>query len=127
MPHPRSYSTNPRVLGYYVREEKVLTLEDAVRKMTTLPAQILGLRDRGQMREGFAADIVDLRSGDGEARRTRSRSRSRIRPAFPTPSSTVWSSLTAASTPARGRAGRFSGEDIRTTNKHGALTRDPDQ
>ena len=58
LPHPRSYSTNPRVLGYYVREQKVLTLEDAVRKMTSLPAQILGLRDRGQIREGFAADLV---------------------------------------------------------------------
>ena len=58
VPHPRSFSTNPRVLGHYVREEKVLTLEDAVRKMTALPAQILGLRDRGQIREGFAADLV---------------------------------------------------------------------
>ena len=58
MPHPRSFSTNPRVLGHYVRDEHVLTLEDAVRKMTSLPAQILGLRDRGQIREGFAADIV---------------------------------------------------------------------
>ncbi len=58
VPHPRSFSTNPRVLGHYVRDEKVLTLEDAVRKMTTLPAQVLGLRDRGQIREGFAADIV---------------------------------------------------------------------
>ncbi len=58
VPHPRAFSTNPRVLGHYVREEKVLTLEDAVRKMTSLPAQILGLRDRGQIREGFAADIV---------------------------------------------------------------------
>jgi N-acyl-D-amino-acid deacylase len=58
VPHPRSFSTNPRVLGHYVRDEKVLTLEDAVRKMTTLPAQILGLRDHGQIHEGFAADIV---------------------------------------------------------------------
>jgi N-acyl-D-amino-acid deacylase len=58
VPHPRSFSTNPRVLGHYVRDERVLTLEDAVRKMTTLPAQILGLRDRGQIREGFAADLV---------------------------------------------------------------------
>jgi N-acyl-D-amino-acid deacylase len=47
-----------RVLGHYVRDEKVLTLEDAVRKMTSLPAQILGLGDRGQVREGFAADVV---------------------------------------------------------------------
>ncbi|MBI4474674.1 MAG: amidohydrolase family protein [Acidobacteria bacterium] len=58
VPHPRNYGTNPRVLGYYVRELKVLTLEDAVRKMTSLPAQILGLKDRGQIREGFAADLV---------------------------------------------------------------------
>jgi len=58
VPHPRSFSTNPRVLGHYVREEAVLTLEEAVRKMTTLPAQVLGLRDRGQIREGFVADIV---------------------------------------------------------------------
>jgi N-acyl-D-amino-acid deacylase len=58
VPHPRSFSTNPRVLGHYVRDERVLTLEDAVRKMTSLPAQILGLRDRGQIREGFAADLV---------------------------------------------------------------------
>jgi N-acyl-D-aspartate/D-glutamate deacylase len=57
-PHPRSYATNSRVLGHYVRDEKVLTLEDAVRKMSSLPAQILGLRDRGQIREGFAADIA---------------------------------------------------------------------
>lgn len=58
VPHPRNYSTNPRVLGYYVRDEKVLGLEDAVRKMTSLPAQILGLSDRGQLHEGFAADIA---------------------------------------------------------------------
>jgi N-acyl-D-amino-acid deacylase len=58
VPHPRNYSTNVRVLGYYVRDEHVLTLEEAVRKMTTLPAQILGLRDRGQLHEGFAADVA---------------------------------------------------------------------
>ena len=58
VPHPRNYSTNVRVLGYYVRDQHVLTLEDAVRKMTTLPAQILGLPDRGQIREGSAADIA---------------------------------------------------------------------
>lgn len=57
-PHPRSYGTNVRVLGRYVREKNILTLEDAVRKMSSLPAQILGLRDRGQIREGFAADVV---------------------------------------------------------------------
>jgi N-acyl-D-amino-acid deacylase len=60
LPHPRSFSTNARVLGHYVRDERVLSLEEAVRKMTTLPAQILGLRDRGQIREGFAADLAIL-------------------------------------------------------------------
>ena len=58
VPHPRNYGTVPRVLGHYVREERVLELEDAVRKMSSLPAQILGLADRGQVREGFAADVV---------------------------------------------------------------------
>src|ERR687888_2579348 len=58
VPHPRNYSTYVRVLGYYVRDQHVLSLEDAVRKMTSLPAQILGLRDRGQLREGLAADLV---------------------------------------------------------------------
>jgi N-acyl-D-aspartate/D-glutamate deacylase len=57
-PHPRSYGTHARVLGHYVRDRKVLTLEDAVRKMTSLPAGILGFSDRGALREGFAADIV---------------------------------------------------------------------
>ena len=58
VPHPRNYSTNVRVLGYYVRDQHVLTLEDAVRKMSGLPAQILGLKDRGLLREGYAADIA---------------------------------------------------------------------
>jgi len=58
LPHPRNYGTVPRVLGHYVREEGVLTLEDAVRKMTSLPAQILGIPDRGQVREGFVADVA---------------------------------------------------------------------
>lgn len=57
-PHPRSYGTFPRILGKYVRDEKVLTLEDAVRKMTSLPAQKLILRDRGMLKEGCKADIV---------------------------------------------------------------------
>ncbi|MGH7829489.1 MAG: N-acyl-D-amino-acid deacylase family protein [Candidatus Binatia bacterium] len=57
-PHPRSFGTNPRVLGKYAREEKTLTLEDAIRKMTSLPAQVLGLKDRGLIREGHWADLV---------------------------------------------------------------------
>lgn len=58
MPHPRGYGDNVRVLGHYVRELKLITLEDAIRKMTSLPAQTFGLHDRGLIREGFAADLV---------------------------------------------------------------------
>ncbi|MES2006022.1 MAG: D-aminoacylase [Bacteroidota bacterium] len=57
-PHPRGYGTNARVLAKYVREEKVITLEEAVRRMTSLPAQKFQLHNRGLLREGFAADIV---------------------------------------------------------------------
>ncbi len=57
-PHPRYYGTYPRVLGRYVRELGVLTLEEAVRKMTSAPAQRFGLWDRGLIRPGFKADIV---------------------------------------------------------------------
>jgi N-acyl-D-amino-acid deacylase len=58
MPHPRGYGDNARVLGEYVRGEHLIPLEDAIRKMTSLPAQTFSLRDRGQIREGFAADLV---------------------------------------------------------------------
>jgi N-acyl-D-amino-acid deacylase len=57
-PHPRFYGTFPRVLGVYVREKHVLTLPDAIRKMTSLAAQILGFTDRGLLRPGLAADIT---------------------------------------------------------------------
>ena len=57
-PHPRSYGTFVRVLGRYVRELKVMTLEDAVRKMSAFPAQRIGLADRGVLREGMKADIA---------------------------------------------------------------------
>ncbi len=58
MPHPRAYGNFARVLGKYVREEKLLPLEKAVRKMTALPAGNLGLDRRGELREGFYADVV---------------------------------------------------------------------
>lgn len=57
-PHPRAYGSYPRILGKYVREEKVTTLEDMVRRMTSQPARIIGLQDRGILREGLKADIV---------------------------------------------------------------------
>ncbi|GAA4374771.1 D-aminoacylase [Hymenobacter koreensis] len=58
VPHPRGYGSNARVLGRYVRELQVLSLEEAVRRMTSLPAQTFGLLDRGLLRPGMAADIV---------------------------------------------------------------------
>jgi N-acyl-D-amino-acid deacylase len=58
MPNPRSYGTFPYVLAQFVREEGLLRLEEAVRKMTAIPAQRLGLKDRGILRDGMKADIV---------------------------------------------------------------------
>lgn len=57
-PHPRGYGSLPRVLGKYVREEKALTLEEAIKKMTSLPANKIGLKNRGIIKEGYWADIV---------------------------------------------------------------------
>lgn len=57
-PHPRSYGTNARVLADYVRERNVLTLEDAVRRMTSLPARTFGFTERGVIRPGMVADLV---------------------------------------------------------------------
>jgi N-acyl-D-amino-acid deacylase len=56
--HPRAYGTYPRILGRFVREQHILTLEDAVRKMTGAVAERLSIRDRGELREGMAADVM---------------------------------------------------------------------
>jgi N-acyl-D-amino-acid deacylase len=57
-PHPRGYGTNARVLGHYARERRTIPLEDAVRKMTSLPATAFRFNDRGLLREGYVADIT---------------------------------------------------------------------
>lgn len=57
-PHPRAYGSFARVLGRYVREAKLFSLEDAIRKMTSLPANRVGLRDRGILKPGVYADVV---------------------------------------------------------------------
>jgi len=57
-PHPRAYGTYARVLGRYVREQGVITLEEAVRRMTSAPAHRLGFADRGEIREGMVADLA---------------------------------------------------------------------
>ncbi len=57
-PHPRGYGTNARVLAKYVRDEKIISLEEAIRRMTSLPAAKFKLEGRGLLIEGYAADIV---------------------------------------------------------------------
>ena len=57
-PHPRAYGSFPRVLGRYVRESNLLSMEDAIRKMTSLPANRVGIRDRGVLKPGAYADVV---------------------------------------------------------------------
>ncbi len=63
VPHPRSYGTFPRVLGHYVRDRGVLSLEGAVRKMTSMPANRIGLADRGRIAVGMKADLVVFHPG----------------------------------------------------------------
>ena len=57
-PHPRTYGTFARVLGTYVRERNIISLEEAIRKMTSLPAKILSIDRRGLIKEGYYADIT---------------------------------------------------------------------
>src|SRR6185369_6437054 len=57
-PSPRSYGSYPRILGQFVRDEALLSLEGAVAKMTSMPAARLRLRDRGTLRDGYVADVV---------------------------------------------------------------------
>ena len=58
VPHPRAYGTNSRVLGKYVREEGIISLEEAVKKMTSMPAKHFKLKNRGLLKKGYSADIV---------------------------------------------------------------------
>jgi N-acyl-D-amino-acid deacylase len=70
MPHPRAYGTNARILGKYVREEKIITLEEAIRRMTSLAAQKFQLKDRGLLLPGMAADIVIFNENEVNDRAT---------------------------------------------------------
>ena len=72
--HPRGAGSFPRILGKYVREEKLLPLELAIHKMTLKPASRLGLTDRGQIAPGKIADLVHLRSCDSHRRSNGQRS-----------------------------------------------------
>jgi N-acyl-D-amino-acid deacylase len=70
MPHPRFYGTFPRIIGHYVREQQLLPLEQAVRKMTGATARALRLRDRGLLKEGYRADITIFDPADFTDRAT---------------------------------------------------------
>ncbi|NHK31099.1 MAG: D-aminoacylase [Asgard group archaeon] len=61
-PHPRYFGTFPRILGHYIREKNIMPIETAIRKITSFPAQRLGLKDRGLLKEGMCADIVVFNS-----------------------------------------------------------------
>jgi N-acyl-D-amino-acid deacylase len=69
-PHPRSYGTFARMLSTYVRDKKLLSLEECVRKMTSLPAERFGIQERGRIAEGFYADIVAFDPGKVQDRAT---------------------------------------------------------
>jgi N-acyl-D-aspartate/D-glutamate deacylase len=69
-PSPRTYGSFPRILGQFVREEAILSLEEAVHRMTGAPAARLGLRERGLLRDGFAADVVVFDAGRVRANAT---------------------------------------------------------
>ena len=58
MPHPRLFGTFPKILGYYVREKKLLSLTEAIRRMTSLAATTFGLHQRGLIKEGYRADLL---------------------------------------------------------------------
>ena len=75
MTHPRSYGTFPRILADYVRDRGVLTLPDAIRKMTSLPALRMGLEDRGLLRPGMRADVVVFDASQIQDRATFAQSR----------------------------------------------------
>ena len=57
-PHPRAYGNFSRLLGMYVRDEKIITLQEAIRRMTSLPAHNIRIDERGQLSEGYFADVV---------------------------------------------------------------------
>jgi N-acyl-D-aspartate/D-glutamate deacylase len=70
MPHPRFYGTFPRIIGRYVHEQRLLPLEQAVRKMSGATARALRLRDRGLLKEGYRADITIFDPADFKDRAT---------------------------------------------------------
>ena len=115
--HPRAYGTFPRILGKYVRDEQVIPLEEAIRKMTSAVAARLSIRDRGLLARGVSRRRRDLRPRDdrrpGHLRKARIRSPS----ASATSSSTARRSSARASTPEPSPARSSAARAIRTTNR----------
>ena len=105
-PHPRLWGTFPRVLGHYVRDVKLFPLEEAVRRMTALPAAQFGLKDRGVLRDRRAMPIWCCSIRPPSPTPRPSSSRRRRPPASPASWSTAARSGRTAPRPARGRAGR---------------------
>ncbi|WP_423751132.1 hypothetical protein [Salinirarus marinus] len=105
-PHPRVYGTYPRILGTYVREENLLTLEEAVRKMTSLPARAMGLDRKGLVRQAWTPTSSSSTPPPCVAPR-RSTTRAGIRRESTTSSSTASSSSATARRRARRRGERF--------------------
>ena len=126
--HPRAWGSAPRILGHYVREEKLLSLEEAVRKMTSLPASRMRLADRGIVRPGFAADLVvfdprTIRS----ARPTPTRSTTaRASPTWPSTASSWWTGARSPPpAPASSCAGRGTSRSLKPTADARNPTRRP--
>ena len=69
-PHPRSYGTNPTYIEHFVNKKKLVTLQEGIRKMTSLPAERLGLTNRGRLAPGYAADIVIMEAENVKANAT---------------------------------------------------------
>ena len=69
-PHPRSYGTNPTYIEHFVNKKKLVTLQEGIRKMTSLPADRLGLTNRGRLAPGYAADIVIMEAENVKANAT---------------------------------------------------------
>ena len=115
LPHPRLWGTFPRVLGRYVREEGLLRLTEAVHKMTGMPAARFGLKGRGLVREGFAADLVMF---DPEKVRDVATYDDPVRPAEGIAGVWVNGVLSYAHGEATGkRSGRFLKRSVKVTNK----------
>ena len=108
-PSPRTYGTFPVILAEFVREDRFLALPDAIRKMTSFPAQRLGLPDRGLLRDGFKADVVVFDREDGEGAGHPHPAQAVPHRHRPRRSSTARWSWTPAGTPARWPGARCAG------------------